>query len=48
MIVMFVIGTSDITGLNIALRIGGITLGGLSLAILVGIILNAILVKFNK
>ena len=45
---MFIVGLSDVIGLNIVLQIGGITLSGLSLAILVGIILNAILVKFNK
>ena len=48
MITMFIVGLSDVIGLNIVLQIGGITLSGLSLAILVGIILNAILVKFNK
>lgn len=48
MIIMFIVGLSDVIGLNIVLQIGGITLSGLSLAILVGIILNAILVKFNK
>lgn len=48
MIIMFIVGLSDVIGLNIVLQIGGITLSGLSLAILIGIILNAILVKFNK
>ena len=48
MIIMFIVGLSDVIGLNIVLQIGGITLSGLSLAILVGIVLNAIITSIEK
>ena len=48
MIIMFIVGLSDVIGLNIVLQIGGITLSGLSLAILVGIVLNAIIMNVEK
>lgn len=47
-LVMLVIGLGSLVGINISLPLGVVTLSGLSLAGVVGIILNAILVKFNK
>jgi uracil permease len=47
-LVMLVIGLGGLVGINISLPLGAVTLSGLSLAGVVGIILNAILVKFNK
>ena len=47
-IVMLIIGLGSLIGINISLSLGAVTLSGLSLAGVVGIILNAILVKFNK
>lgn len=47
-LVMLVIGLGSLIGINISLPLGVVTLSGLSLAGVVGIILNAILVKFNK
>lgn len=47
-IVMLIIGLGSLIGINISLSLGVVTLSGLSLAGVVGIILNAILVKFNK
>ena len=47
-LVMLVIGLGSLVGINISLSLGAVTLSGLSLAGVVGIILNAILVKFNK
>lgn len=47
-LVMLVIGLGSLVGINISLPLGIVTLSGLSLAGVVGIILNAILVKFNK
>ena len=47
-LVMLVIGLGSLVGINISLPLGVVTLCGLSLAGVVGIILNAILVKFNK
>lgn len=47
-LVMLVIGLGSLVGINISLSLGVVTLSGLSLAGVVGIILNAILVKFNK
>lgn len=47
-LVMLVIGLGGLIGINISLPLGVVTLSGLSLAGVVGIILNAILVKFNK
>ena len=47
-LVMLVIGLGSLVGINISLSLGIVTLSGLSLAGVVGIILNAILVKFNK
>ena len=48
MVVMFVVGIGNTIGLNIAIQIGNVALSGLSLAIIVGILLNAILTKFIK
>lgn len=47
-LVMLVIGLGGLVGINISLPLGVVTLSGLSLAGVVGIMLNAILVKFNK
>lgn len=47
-IVMLVIGLGSLVGLNISLPLGIVTLSGLSLAGVVGILLNAILTKFFK
>ena len=47
-LVMLVIGLGSLVGINISLPLGVVTLSGLSLAGVVGIMLNAILVKFNK
>ena len=47
-IVMLFIGLGNLVGVNLSIAIGSVTLSGLSLAGIVGIILNAILVKFNK
>ena len=47
-LVMLVIGLGSLVGINISLPLGVVTLSGLSLAGVVGIILNAILVKFDK
>ena len=46
--VMLVIGLGSLIGLNISLPLGIVTLSGLSLAGVVGILLNAILTKFMK
>ena len=48
MVVMFIVGIGNTVGLNIAIQIGNVALSGLSLAIIVGILLNAILTKFIK
>lgn len=48
MVVMFIVGIGNTVGLNIAIQIGNVALSGLSLAIVVGILLNAILTKFIK
>jgi uracil permease len=47
-ITMLVIGLGSLIGLNISLPLGVVTLSGLSLAGVVGILLNAILTKFMK
>ena len=47
-IVMLIIGLGNLIGLNITLPLGVVTLSGLSLAGVVGILLNAILTKFMK
>ena len=47
-VVMLVIGLGNLIGLNIVLPLGVVTLSGLSLAGVVGILLNAILTKFMK
>jgi uracil permease len=47
-ITMLVIGLGSLIGLNISLPLGVVTLSGLSLAGVVGILLNAILTKFIK
>ncbi len=46
--VMLVIGLGSLVGINISLPLGVVTLSGLSLAGVVGILLNAILMRFNK
>jgi uracil permease len=46
--VMLIIGLGNLIGLNIVLPLGIVTLSGLSLAGVVGILLNAILTKFMK
>ena len=48
MALMLVIGLGNLIGLNLSISLGAITLSGLSLAILVGILLNAILMKLDK
>ena len=47
-VTMLVIGLGSLIGINITLPLGVVTLSGLSLAGVVGILLNAILTKFIK
>lgn len=47
-IVMLLIGLGNLVGLNFSIAIGSVTLSGLSLAGVVGILLNAILMKLDK
>ena len=47
-IVMLLIGLGNLVGLNFSIALGSITLSGLSLAGVVGILLNAILMKLDK
>lgn len=47
-IVMLLIGLGNLVGLNFSIALGSVTLSGLSLAGVVGILLNAILMKLNK
>ena len=45
---MLLIGLGNLVGLNFSIALGSITLSGLSLAGVVGILLNAILMKLDK
>lgn len=47
-IVMLIIGLGNLVGLNFSIALGSVTLSGLSLAGIVGILLNAILMKLDK
>ena len=47
-IVMLLIGLGNLVGLNFSIALGSVTLSGLSLAGVVGILLNAILMKLDK
>jgi uracil permease len=47
-IVMLLIGLGNLVGLNFSIALGSVTLSGLSLAGIVGILLNAILMKLDK
>ena len=47
-IVMLIIGLGNLVGLNFSIALGSITLSGLSLAGVIGILLNAILMKLDK
>lgn len=47
-VVMLVIGLGSLVGINISIALGSVTLSGLSLAGIVGILLNAILMKLDK
>lgn len=47
-IVMLLIGLGNLVGLNFSIAIGSVTLSGLSLAGVIGILLNAILMKLDK
>lgn len=46
--VMLLIGLGNLVGLNFSIALGSVTLSGLSLAGIVGILLNAILMKLDK
>ena len=47
-IVMLLIGLGNLVGLNFSIALGSVTLSGLSLAGIVGILLNALLMKLDK
>ncbi len=47
-LVMLVIGLGNLIGLNFSIALGSVTLSGLSLAGVIGIILNAILMRFDR
>lgn len=47
-IVMLIIGLGNLVGLNFSIALGSVTLSGLSLAGVVGILLNALLMKLDK
>lgn len=47
-IVMLLIGLGNLVGLNFSIALGSVTLSGLSLAGIVGILLNVILMKLDK
>ena len=47
-VVMLVIGLGSLVGINISIALGSVTLSGLSLAGIVGILLNALLMKLDK
>lgn len=47
-IVMLLIGLGNLVGLNFNIALGSVTLSGLSLAGIVGILLNALLMKLDK
>ena len=47
-IVMLIIGLGNLVGLNFSIALGSVTLSGLSLAGIVGILLNALLMKLDK
>jgi len=47
-IVMLLIGLGSLVGLNFSIALGSVTLSGLSLAGIVGILLNALLMKLDK
>ena len=46
--VMLLIGLGNLVGLNFSIALGSVTLSGLSLAGIVGILLNALLMKLDK
>ena len=47
-IVMLLIGLGNLVGLNFSIALGSVTLSGLSLAGIAGILLNAILMRFDR